>query len=1032
MSIFKCKICGGSLEIDSAQSVATCEYCGTRQTLPKLDDERRANLYDRANHFRRNNDFDKAMGIYENILNEDNTDAEAYWSIVLCRYGIEYVEDPATHKRVPTVNRAQFTSIFDDEDYKSAIVNADGYQREIYEAEATAINEIQKGILAISQKEEPFDVFVCYKETDTSGRRTQDSVLATELYHELTREGFKVFFSRITLEDKLGVAYEPYIFAALHSAKVMVVIGTRPEHFNAVWVKNEWSRFLALIKNGAKKTLIPAYRDMDPYDLPEEFSHLQAQDMSKLGFMQDLTRGIKKIVEAEAPKASVKETIVATATTLNVAPLLKRAFMFLEDGDFDRADEFCEQVLNQDPENAQAYLGKLMAELRVKRQADLANCAESFDNNKNYEKAVRFADTTLSSELRGYVATIKDRNARKAEEARKEALYLKAMDDYKTYDIQRLQEAIKAFTSLSGYKDSDERIRLCQSKIDQIRIKEENDRIESERLAEEKRIADEKARLEKQRQDEINRIEAQKRARRNKKIAMIASPIVVAFVVFIIILNSVIIPNGKYNDAVDLMNSGKYEDAYKIFQELGDYKDSADKLKEIATVSPSTIFKLCQVGDTIIFGQYEQDGNTANGKEDIKWRVLKIENNKILMISEECLESKRIHPDDVNVTWETSSIRQWLNSDFLNTFNEKQQSFIQTSYLSNDTYVLNSNSGNNTYDKVFLLSVNEARTLFNSNEDRQCSFSKQASNNNDSGCWWLRTKGEGYLASTYVKANGEINTKGVNYWGTSYGIRPAIWIDISGQANSEVNASGSSENTLENKYSEAIALGDKGKYQEAINILTSIGDYKDSNSLIKKYELLGCKVGNVVKVGTYEQDNNSSNGKEDVEWIVLERSGDKVLLISKYCLDYKELDRNDSEVPWSDSQLRTWLNGTFINNAFSSSDKNIILSSTLANDDANEVGESTNDKVFVLSMTEASKYFSSDSGRKTQATSYAISNGAKEGNTYWQLRTISSFTSPTTYTSYYATVSVGENGKFVYIRYAAIRPAMWVDVSNLK
>ena len=163
------------------------------------------------------------------------------------------------------------------------------YQREIYEAEATAINEIQKGILAISQKEEPFDVFICYKETDANGRRTKDSVLATELYNELTREGFKVFFSRITLEDKLGIAYEPYIFAALHSSKVMVVLGTKPEHFTAVWVKNEWSRYLALIKNGAKKTLIPAYRDMDPYDLPAELSHLQAQDIAKLGVIQDPT-----------------------------------------------------------------------------------------------------------------------------------------------------------------------------------------------------------------------------------------------------------------------------------------------------------------------------------------------------------------------------------------------------------------------------------------------------------------------------------------------------------------------------------------------------------------------------------------------------------------------------------------------------------------------------------------------------------------------------------------------------------------------
>lgn len=144
MTIFKCKMCGGTLEFNPGDTVAVCDSCGTKQTLPKLDDDRRANLYDRANHFRRSNEYDKAMGIYEQILAEDNTDAEAYWSLVLCRYGIEYVEDPATHRRVPTVNRAQFTSIFDDDNYKSALHYADAAQREVYESEAKAINEIQK------------------------------------------------------------------------------------------------------------------------------------------------------------------------------------------------------------------------------------------------------------------------------------------------------------------------------------------------------------------------------------------------------------------------------------------------------------------------------------------------------------------------------------------------------------------------------------------------------------------------------------------------------------------------------------------------------------------------------------------------------------------------------------------------------------------------------------------------------------------------------------------------------------------------
>ena len=410
MALFKCKMCGGALEINSNESVAVCEYCGTQQTLPKLDDDRKANLYDRANHFRRNNEFDKAMSIYENILNEDKTDAESYWSLVLCRYGIEYVEDPASHKRVPTVNRAQFTSVFDDDNYKSALQYADSVQKSIYEAEAKAINEIQKGILEISQKEEPFDVFICYKETDNNGRRTPDSVLATELYHELIKEGFKVFFSRITLEDKLGTAYEPYIFAALNSASVMVALGTKQEYFNAVWVKNEWSRYLSLIKSGAKKTLIPAFKDMDPYDLPEEFSHLQAQDMSKLGFMQDLIRGIKKIVAADEPApVQVKETIISTSAA-NVAPLLKRVFMFLEDGDWNSANEYCEKVLDIEPECAEAYLGKLMAELNVKKRDLLSTCNNPFDTNANYQKIVRFGNAELKAELEGYISTINERN----------------------------------------------------------------------------------------------------------------------------------------------------------------------------------------------------------------------------------------------------------------------------------------------------------------------------------------------------------------------------------------------------------------------------------------------------------------------------------------------------------------------------------------------------------------------------------------------------------------------------------------------
>jgi len=466
MAIFKCKMCGGSLEITEGLTVVECEYCTTKQPLPRLDNDKKANLYDRAGHFRRNNEFDKAISVYEKLLDEDSTDPEAYWSLVLCKYGIEYVEDPVTHKRVPTVNRVQFTSVFADENYKSALKYADVVQKELYEAEAHTIDEIQKGILAIAEKEEPFDVFISYKETDNNGKRTPDSVLANDLYHQLTQEGYKVFFSRITLEDKLGTAYEPYIFAALNSAKVMVVLGTNPEYFNAVWVKNEWSRYLALIKNGEKKILIPAYKDMDPYDLPEEFSHLQAQDMSKLGFMQDLIRGIKKITAKDEPKPVVQERVVVNDTTsTNISALLRRAFLFLEDGEWTEADKYCEKVLDLEPTNAEAYLGKLMCNLKVKYRGKLSECSQPFDNNKNYLKAIRFSGE-IQDELQNAIKFINERN----EAERKQKIYFSASSilNNKSAGLDKLKSARDAFMSISDYNDASALARKCDEKANDI------------------------------------------------------------------------------------------------------------------------------------------------------------------------------------------------------------------------------------------------------------------------------------------------------------------------------------------------------------------------------------------------------------------------------------------------------------------------------------------------------------------------------------------------------------------------------------
>ncbi|MBR6807851.1 MAG: TIR domain-containing protein [Clostridia bacterium] len=611
MAFLKCKMCGGDLDVSEGSVVAECEYCGTKQTVPRSADENLQNVYNRANILRIKGEFDKAERLYEKIIQADSTEAEAYFGMILCRYGIEYVDDPATLKKVPTCHRASYDSIVADEDYKSALRYADSEQRAIYEKEAREIDRIQKEILALAQREESYDIFICYKETGADGERTHDSVIANDIYYQLTREGYKVFYAAITLEGKLGSAYEPIIFAALNSAKVMLAIGTRPEYFNAVWVKNEWSRYLKIIKKDRTKLLIPCYRDMDAYELPEEFAHLQAQNMAKIGFMNDIIHGVGKVLkkDAPAPVTVIKETTVSESD-LSIAPLLKRAFMFLEDGDWDSADEYCEKVLDRDPENAEAYLGKLMAELRVKTRDSLKDCRNPFDTYNNYKKTIRFADAKLKSELEGVVEYIKQRN----EEERLEGIYQEA-DEMMTSatSMNHFKKAAEMFANAGKYKDAEKRSKECLEfaeikrkdnvlaeaistaswdsirgyekaikLLDEIpgwRKSDEYKKKFTERHSELLTISEEK-RLEKERQAELIRKIAAKRAKRLKIIKAIAVLGIALLIAFVILWNNVISPIIKYSNAVSLMEDGKYYEAIAAFEKLDGYKDSADKIDE--------------------------------------------------------------------------------------------------------------------------------------------------------------------------------------------------------------------------------------------------------------------------------------------------------------------------------------------------------------------------------------------------------------------------------------------------------------------
>ena len=925
MSFFKCKMCGGTIEFNQGDTIGICDSCGTKQTLPKTDNEVISNLFNRANNLRLKCEFDKAAQIYEKIVEQDNSEAEAHWGIVLCKYGIEYVEDPKTFTRIPTCHRTLFGAVTTDADYLAAIEHADGGQRAIYESEARAIDAIQRDILAIVKNEQPFDVFICYKETDQNGKRTIDSTIANDIYYQLTQEGFKVFFAAITLEDKLGQEYEPYIFAALNSAKVMLVLGTKPEYFSAVWVKNEWSRFLHLMKADRSKLLIPCYRDMDAYDLPEEFSHLQAQDMGKIGFINDVVRGIKKVM-GEEPVAPVPREPVVMAGATNVAPLLKRAFMFLEDGEWEKADEFCEQVLNQEPQNAEAYLGKLMAELRVRKQEALKDCGEPFDDRNNYQKAVRFGKPDLVQRLTDAVAFIKERN----EEQRLDRIYGFAMIQMELNTISGYEDAKKYLNSIPDWKDAQAQLSVCDQKLEELRVQAE----------------------EKERERQAAMIVRKKRL---KIIAAIGIPLVALLIAFVLLMNYIIIPNGKYEDAVALMNAGKYTEAIYAFEAMNGYKDSAEKIQECNTA--------------ILDGKYEA--------------------------AVDLMESERY----------TEAITAF---EKLNGYKDSKTMILECKYAQ-------------AVSLMALEKYTEAISVFKSLNDYKDSAAKITA------CE-TAMKDQQYNNALSLMNAGKY-TEAITAFKT-----------LNGYKDSAAKISVCETALKEQQYNNAVLLMNTRKYVAAYKSFASLNGYKDSANkmaelmnLSPQVRIYKTSVGGVVTFGAYEQDNNTSNGREAIEWIVLDKKDGKALLISKYGLDCQPYNTSSTSVTWETCTLRSWLNTTFYTTAFNADQQSVIASTTLMNPDNpsydTDGGNNTTDKVFLLSIDEAKKYFASNSARQCTATAYAKALGAYEddGCSLWWLRSPGGHSSSAAYVTFTGSV-VGNYGSYVHNAYA-VRPALWVDIS---
>jgi|GEM_PF-2523067 len=445
--VYKCKICGGEIQPNEDGRIGKCLYCGAVQTLPKEKDDKVSNILNRANDYRLNCDFDRAIYEYEKVMELDETEPEAHWGLFLSKYGVEYVKDNMTFSYKPTLHRISSISVFDDVDYQATIKYASDISAIQYKQDAENIENVMKELLLISTNQEPYDIFLSYKELDDVTRqRTIDSNLAYELYNALTAQGYKVFFA----PKSLGVGlYEPKIYSAIITSKVMIVLGTQPQYFNAVWVKNEWSRFAELVENGENKVIIPVFRDMEANQLPSRIAKYQAYDMSNIEFLPSILNVISQSVSKNSKVAYNKD---ASAEDV----YLERGFLALEDGNFSQADSFFENVLNLNPHNSQAYFGKLMVEMKITKQEQILTSPKNLSEYKNFEKAVRFADYQLKTTLLKYEEDVSF--------SLNQIKYTKCVEELKNVVTKEgLIKAKESFLELGDFKSSTDYV----SKIDE-------------------------------------------------------------------------------------------------------------------------------------------------------------------------------------------------------------------------------------------------------------------------------------------------------------------------------------------------------------------------------------------------------------------------------------------------------------------------------------------------------------------------------------------------------------------------------------
>lgn len=407
----KCYSCGHDVIVGDNPYIGICSHCFAEVPLPK-DMVSLGQAYAYANELLSMSRFSEAIAAFQELLVQAPVEAAANWGYAVSQYGIEFVQDPDTALLKPTLHRLSNERFSQYLYVRKAIEYAPDYvTQQFYIQQSQQIDAIQSESLQISRKEDPYDVFICYKKTEKGEKRTSDSRIAADLYRELVRRGYKTFFAEETLH--VGEEYEPRIFAALNSAKILIAIGSREEYYEAVWVKNEWSRYVDLIESekpedAQKRLLIPVFygitHDRIPPQLRKQPRYVDmgaSADPKQVlfgliaahfsGGSKDDASDLKRQVRGKSSGAVRMET-----STENY---LTRGTIALVNGSFDEAAKMFDQALAME-QTADAYLGLMMCDLKISGSEALSSYAKDIRGHARFQDALACATEQEQEKLR--------------------------------------------------------------------------------------------------------------------------------------------------------------------------------------------------------------------------------------------------------------------------------------------------------------------------------------------------------------------------------------------------------------------------------------------------------------------------------------------------------------------------------------------------------------------------------------------------------------------------------------------------------